>query len=209
MRTQDSITTQMAEHIGQIIDETFAALIESRDSQYAAAIAPLDAEGENLGKEYAAIGEAARNLAELLPAKARVAQAEHDSLLLAGDREGAAVKLAEQKEAEHAAEAMRARQREISNRIGGISEEKKEQARRIFADWYPDCQKVIRPIEHALFVTVLDGLQKSFFDFQAMTDTAGDGVLNTLFKQYHLAGLTADERSAEWLSGSKWYGRRR
>jgi hypothetical protein len=199
----------MAEHIGQIIDETFAALIESRDSQYAAAIAPLDAEGENLGKEYAAIGEAARNLAELLPAKARVAQAEHDSLLLAGDREGAAVKLAEQKEAEHAAEAMRARQREISNRIGGISEEKKEQARRIFADWYLDCQRAVRPLEHGLFVVMLDGLQKSFFDFQAMTNTAADGVLNSLVKQFHISGLTADERSAEWLTACRYYGRRR
>ena len=121
MQTKDS-TAEMAEYIGQAIDETFAALIERRDSQYAAAIAPLDAERESLSQEHAAIGEAAQNLAELLPAKARVAQAEHDRLLLAGDREGAAVKLAEQKEAEHAAEAMRARQREIFNRLEAITE---------------------------------------------------------------------------------------
>ena len=211
MQTKTS-TAEMAEYgeiIGQAIDDTFAALIERRDSQYAAAIAPLDADRESLSQEHAAIGEAAQNLAELLPARARVAQAEHDRLLLAGDREGAAVKLAEQNEAEHAAEAMRARQREISNRIEAIREEKKERARRIFADWYLDCQKVIRPIERGLFVVILDGLQKSFFDFQNATDTAGDGGRNPLFHQGHLAGLTADERSAEWLSGSKWYGRRR
>lgn len=208
MQTKD-ITAEMAEYIGQAIDETFAALIERRDSQYAAAIAPLDAERESLSQEHAAIGEAAQNLAELLPARARVAQAEHDRLLLAGDREGAAVKLAEQKKAEDAPEAMRARQREISNRIEAITEEKKEQARRIFADWYPDCQQVVRIIEHGLFVTVLDGLRKSFFDFQSLTDTGGDGVRNTLFHQDHIAALTAGERSPEWQTAVRWYGVRR
>jgi hypothetical protein len=207
-QTKDS-TAEMAEYIGQAIDETFAALIESRDSQYAAAIAPLDAERESLSQEHTAIGEAAQNLAELLPARARVAQAEHDRLLLAGDRAGAGVKLAEQKEAEHAAEAMRARQREISNRIEAIGEIKREQARRIFADWYLDCQKVIRPIEHGFFVVLLDGLQKSFFDFQNVTDTGGDGVLNTLFKLGHITNLTAHEHSQEWTAGRKWYGGRR
>lgn len=207
MQTKDS-TAKMSEYVGQVIDETFAALIERRDSQYAAAIAPLDAERESLSQEHADIGEAAQNLAELLPARARVAQAEHDRLLLAGDREGAAVKLSEQKEAEHAPEAMRARQREISNRLEKITEMKRATARRIFEEWYPDCQKVVRVLERGLFIVALEALRKSFFDFQSLTDTGGDGVRNTLFHQDHIAGLTAGERSEEWQTAVRWYGRR-
>jgi hypothetical protein len=205
----DTEVQDIAEEIGGTLEAAFDILIERRDTAYAAAIKALDVEIKSLSQEHAVITAAAQNLAELLPAKARVAQAEHDRLLLAGDHEGAAAKLGEQKEAEHAAEAMRARQQEIFNRIEGIRAEKKEQARRIFADWYLDCQKVIRPIEHGFFVVILDGLRKAFFDFQNSTDTAGDGVLNTLFKQGHIAGLTADERSQEWNSGIRWYGVRR
>ena len=123
MQTKDS-TAKMSEYVGQVIDETFAALIERRDSQYATAIEALEAERESLVREYTAIQEASKNLAELLPACVRMAQAEHDRLLLAGDREGAAAKLGEQKEAENAAEAMRARQQEIFNRTEAIRERK-------------------------------------------------------------------------------------
>jgi hypothetical protein len=205
---QDTEIQSVVAEITATLQAAFDILIQRRDSVYAAAIAPLEIERENLAKEYAAITEAGQSLAELLPAKARIAEAEHDRLLLAGDREGAAKRLAEQKEAEHAAEAMRARQQEIFSRIEAIREEKKGQARRIFANWYLDCQKVVRPVERGLFVVILDGLQKSFYDFQSSTDTAGDGV-NTLFNIGHIAGLTSDERSEEWKAGQRWYRGRR
>jgi hypothetical protein len=199
----------IADEISAMLKGAFDLLIERRDSMYADAIATLTPEGDNLGKEYAAIGEAARNLAELLPAKARVAQAEHDRLLLAGDREGAALKLAEQKEADHAAEAMRARQAAITTRLEAIEEEKRAHARRIFRAWHGECKALIRPIEHGLFVVILDGLRNSFFDFQARTDTVGAGVLNNLFNQDDIADLTAPERSEEWRLAVTWYGVRR
>jgi hypothetical protein len=206
---QDTEIQSVVAEITGTLQAAFDILIERRDTAYAAAIAPLDAEIKALGKEHGAIREAAQGLAELLPAKARVAQAEHDRLLLAGDRQEAAKRLAEQKEAEHAAEAMRARQEQITSRIQTIEGEKQSAARRIFASWYKDCERVVRPVERGLFVVILDGLQKSFFDFQTLTNTGGDGVMNTLFNQGHIAGLTAAERSQEWRSAVQWYGVRR
>jgi hypothetical protein len=103
---------------------------------------------------------------------------------------------------------MTERQREISARIEAIDAEKQAAARRIFRTWHSDCQAIIRPVEHGLFVVLLDGLQRSFYDFQTRTNTAGDGVRNTLFRLGDIANLTAGERSPEWLSGNRWYGGR-
>jgi hypothetical protein len=204
-----SAVEDLAAEIESTLARAFDVLVARRDTAFATAIEPLELEAQELARESRSISQAAQNLEKLLPAMAREAQRQADVLLLAGKREEAQAKIAEQRQAEAAPATMKAREQAISNRIEAISEEKKEQARRIFADWYLDCQKVIRPIEHGLFVVLLDGLRESFFHFQAATDTAGDGVLNTLFKQYHIAGLTADERSEEWRLGSTWYGVRR
>jgi hypothetical protein len=205
----DTEIQDVCEEIGGTLEAAFDLLIERRDRQYAAAIAPLDAEREALEQESASIEEAAHNLELLLPAKARIAQNEADQLTVAGKSEEAKAKLEEMRQAESAPGAMRARQREIANRIEAIEAEKQTAARRIFASWHEDCQAIIRPIEHGLFVVLLDGLQKSFYDFQTRTNTAGDGVLNTLFKLGHITDLTAGERSPEWASGNRWYGGRR
>jgi regulator of protease activity HflC (stomatin/prohibitin superfamily) len=205
----DGVIAGIAEEITGTLQEAFDTLIKRRDNAYAAAIKALGVEIESLSQEYTAIAEVAQNLEALLPAKAREAQRQADVLLLAGKREEAQAKIAEQREAEAAPATMKARQQAISARLEAIGEEKKAIAKRVFSDWYLDCQKVIRPIERGLFVVILDGLQKSFFDFQTLTDTAGDGVLNTLFKLGHIANLTAPERSAEWVAGQKWYGGRR
>jgi hypothetical protein len=205
-QSQDSEIPNLTEEITGTLQQAFDILVERRDAAFAAAIAPLDVEIENLTKEYSAIGEAAQNLAELLPAKARVAQAEHDRLLLAGDREGAAEKLWEQKEAESARGAMSKRQSEIAAHLDVIDNQKRSLAKNVFQQWYAECQAVIRAAEHGLFITLLDGLKQSFFDFEQQTDTFAKTVGDPgLFTAGNLTGLTSDERSPEWISGSKWY----
>lgn len=205
----DAEIQKVCEEIAGTVEGAYDLLLKRRDLAFTVGIEGLEAERENLEKERAAIAEAARNLAELLPAKARRAQAEHDRLLLAGDREGAALKLAEQKEAEAAPATMKARQAEISARLEAIAEEKKALARRIFKGWYPQVQAVIRATERGLFATLLDGIEQSLFDFQNLTKTnSPNGLTGGLFHEGHIAGLTSDERSAEWRSGRKWYAGR-
>ena len=131
-------------------------------------------------------------------------------LTLAGKPAEAAVKLEEMREAKGAPEAMRARQREIFNRIEAIEEEKKAEARRIFQEWYADVQHVIRAAEHGLFVVMLNGIEESMFEFQTRTGTTSpNGLTGGLFHTGHIVGLTADERSPELQAGTRWYGGRR
>lgn len=196
---QDTEVQDMAEEIGGTLDAAFDLLIERRDRQYADAIEPLDAERDALEIEAASIGDARRNLELLLPAKAREAQRASDALMLAGKHEAAEAKLQEAEDAANAPSAMTDRQREISARCEAIEQEKKAIARRIFESWYPDVQRVIRAAEHGLLVTLLDGVEDSMNDFQARTG-------GTLIKLFHTVGLTADERSPEWLAGNRWYG---
>ncbi|HUZ47331.1 MAG TPA: hypothetical protein VMW54_11915 [Terriglobia bacterium] len=163
--TNDS-AAELAGYVGQAITEARDLLITERDEQITAANAPLDAERVNLQEEYRAITEAAANLRELLPALARKAQAEHDRLLLAGDREGAAAKLAEQEEAKHAPEGMLARQQEIAEHLAEIEEKKKAIARRVFQQWHGNLQQLIRATEHGLFIELLETSLNEFYRFQ-------------------------------------------
>lgn len=206
-QTEDSAVEDM--YIAESIVEARDALLAERDAQIAAAIAPLDAERESLTAEQASIAEASKNLAELLPAKARVAQAEYDHLLLAGDREGAAAKLAEQKEAEHAPEAMKERQREIDLRLAVIDEEKRDIARRAFADWYPKLQSLVRSVEHALFIELLDFSRAEMLSYEQRHDLLGTPEKPAaLVKNFHFENLTAPGQTVEWGSASKWYAGR-
>ena len=146
----------IAQEITGTVERAYSVLLKRRETAFAAANGPLAAEEESLRQEHASIGEAAGKLSELFPAMARMAQAEHDRLLLAGDREGAAAKLAEQKEAEHAAEGMCARQAAINTRLTAILDARKEIAKTIFEGWYAELQKIVRASEHALFISLLD-----------------------------------------------------
>jgi hypothetical protein len=188
----------------------YAFLIERREAALAVAIAPLDAEKESLRQEYTEIGAEALDLQELLPSKARVAQAEHDRLLLAGDRAGAAARLAEQKAAESAPEAMRQRQQKIGLRLTAIEEEKKAQARRVFEVWYSEAQTIVRAAEHGLFIDLLDALRESFVEYEQRTDTGGTLTqpFSGLVQNRHLENLTSPDRSDSWVSGSRWYAGR-
>ena len=83
----------IADEIGSTVAEAYNALLEGREAQLAAEIAPLDAEKEILTKEYIDIQTAAENLKALLPAQERQAQREADELLCAGRAELAQVKI--------------------------------------------------------------------------------------------------------------------
>jgi len=206
----DTLLQEMADRITNLFDQTFATLIERRDSRYASEIAPLDTEREALLREDEAIQEATANLAKTLPARARQASREADVLLLAGKNEEAEKKLAEAQEAERAPAAIAAQRGEISARVAVLDEEKRAIARRIFGEWYSDVQHVIRPAEHGLFIVLLDGFQSSFSEFQNQTATGPDAWGRTpgLFNQSHISGLAAAEQSAEGQAGRRWYGGR-
>ncbi len=209
----DQQIQEMADQITSLFTNTLAVMLGQRDSRYANEIAGLESERENLAKEYLAIAQARTNLAAVLPAMKREAEREADRLMVSGECEKAGAKLAEAEKASRAPGEMGARQREIPARVEAIIIEERGIARRIFQEWYEEVQHVIRATERGFFVTLLNGLERSFYDFQAQTETTLDPMSNPrergLVQSFHIAGLTSDERSAEWLAGSKWYGGRR
>jgi hypothetical protein len=210
-QTEDSTVAEIAERITKTFDETFDALIARRDAAYATAIVPLDAEHLELSREHQSIEQDAPNLEGLLESRARVSQYEADCLKLAGKHREAEAKLEEMKAAENAPRLMRERQREITARIEAIDAEKRTAAKRVFEQWYSECQTVHRAIERAHFIAFLDGLKRSFFDFEQRTDTYAKEVgQRGLFGVGHLANLSADEHSEEWASATRrWYAVRR
>jgi chorismate mutase len=185
----------------------FSLLLQRRESAWIVAIEGLESEKESLAKESAAISEAAGNLSELLPAMARTAQAEHDRLLIAGDREGAAAKLAEQKEAEAGPERMRARQAAIVQRLDAIETQEKGIAKTIFEKWYSELQTVIRAAETALFISLLNAGRDSMLAFEAQHGLTGslDRPGDSLIRDNHISGLTAGENTVLWAAGQRWY----
>jgi hypothetical protein len=208
---KDTEVEDCADEIGGTAEGAYDLLIERREAALAVAIAPLHAEKESLLAEYRSIGEAAQNLENLLPATARVAQAEADKLMVAGQHEAAQVKIKEAEEAANAPGAMRARQGEIANRLEAIEAEKQTAARRIFGEWYEkDVQPVVRAAEHGLFITLLDGLRESFVEYEQRTGTGGTLTqpFSGLVQNRHIENLTAPDRSDSWVAGSRWYAGR-
>jgi DNA repair exonuclease SbcCD ATPase subunit len=201
---------EMATAITDVFSDTFTALIERRESQFTDAIAPLHEERESLTREYSAIGEAAQSLAEVLPARARQAQFEADRLMLEGKHEEARAKLAESEEARQAPKGMKQRQAEITARIEAIDGEKKAVARRVFEGWYAELQRVIRAAEHGLFIELLDKSRDEMDAYQRKRELFAtlDHPHSHFVQNRHINGLTADEKSAEWNSASRWYGGR-
>jgi hypothetical protein len=201
--TPDIEVQNVCDEIGGAAERAYNLLLKRRKDAFAAAIEPLDAEKESLTREHGAIGEAARNLELLLPARAREAQRDADRLMLDGKHEEAAAKIAEAEEAAAAPEAMKERQREISARIEAIAGERKAIATRCFEAWYAELQHVIRASERGLFIELLDKTRDEMYTFQERHGLQG------LIKDSHLSGLTADEHSVEWKAGQRWYEGRR
>ena len=203
----DTEIRDVCEELHVTVEAAFNLLIQRRDTALAAANEPLDAEKSALKEESAAIATAAENLKALLPAQAREAQRQADALLLDGKHEAAQAKIAEQHEAEAAPETMRTRQQAITARLSAIEGEKRDIARRVFAQWYAELQTVIRPVETGLFVRLLDsGLaeMRAFQEKHGLVGTLADPYA-FLVKDSHIAQLTAPERSEEWQAGNRWY----
>jgi hypothetical protein len=205
----DTEVEDCADEIVGTLEAAFDLLIERREAALAAAIKPLDTEEQSLRQEYGSIGSAARTLELLLPARKREAEREADRLLLDGKPEEARAKIAESEEARTAPEAMKGRQREISARIEAIAGERQAIARRVFETWYGELQHVIRAAERGLFIELLDKSRDEMFAFQTRTNTTSpNGLTGGLFHSGHVVGLTADDRSPEWVSSQRWYASR-
>jgi hypothetical protein len=185
----------------RIFPRALAVLRDELNQRYSDRVAALDKEAAALAVEYAGIVEEAQKLATVLPSLGREAQREADRLVLAGDHGAAGVKLAELREAEKMPLAMEQRQKEISDRYDRIPAEKIAIAQKVYEQMYPEMQAVVRPAEKGFFVCLLDGLARVAEDFQQMTGSAQNPILQ--FNR--LSALTADERSPEWQSAQRWY----
>lgn len=187
------------------LQHAFDTLIARRDRQFAEAVKPLDVEAARLEAESADLLGQRDELLRLLDARRRVSQYESDSLLLSGKDSEAKEKLEEMKLAEAAPAAMRARQEQIANRLTAIEEEKRFCACRVFEGWDSECRSLIRILEHELFIRFLDGLWSEYLAFEAKTCPQRSLNEVPMVRSNHKSSLTADERSPEWNSASRWY----
>jgi hypothetical protein len=204
-RKEDTEVADIAEEVAGTLAGAVIVLLERRDSSYNSAVVALDSEIEALRQEHANIETTARDLEQLLPAKARTAQAEHDRSLLAGDREGAAAKLAEQQEFERAPEVMRERQRAIARRITELEEQKRNVARRTLRTFYTEGQQIVRSAEHGLFCVLLDGLWSACLNFESQYCPQRSVSERPALSGQDRYDLTSGERSASWVAAQKWY----
>lgn len=204
-----SYSEALASILAEDASEALAQLVSLLDTRHAAEIAPLDQEREALLKEHSAIGQAAEALEDVLPAQARIAQAESDRLIVAGDMEAAQLKAVEMEKAKRAPMAMRQRQETISLRVAEIEREKQRIARDLFAEWYErDVQPVARAAEKGL-ADLLDGLKASFYQYQERHQLGGTlaNPYGFLVKESHISNLTGDVRGV-WGRLNVWYGGR-
>jgi len=105
---------------------------------------------------------------------------------------------------------MRQRLGIVHDRVQSINQEKCDIAKQVFEDWYTKVRPVIRSAERGLLITLLQGLEQSFYQYQASTGmNTSDNRHRPLVHQGHITGLTADGRSPEWEAGAHYYGVRR
>jgi len=205
----------IAEEITGTLETAYDVLVERLEAARASAVAPLEGEIESLAREYASLEEAKRNLESLLPAKAREAQRGADALLIKGKRGAAESRLREAQAAQAAPAQMEERLLKLAARIESVRADKRNVARSVFEKWFAEeAQPVIRAVEHGLFITLLEGLTKSCYEFQDRTETGGSvpGEIPyriPLITPTRFASLTAGEKSPEWRASQKWYGVRR
>ena len=193
---KDTLIEDVARHLSEDFEDTFALLLERRAASYSAAIAPLDAEIAALNDELESLEQNAVNLEGLLEARFRVAQHAADCFLLQGQIQEAAAKAAEAEAARNAPAAMRARQSAIDARIRTIESEKADAAIRAFGSFLKETKQIIRVLEHGLGIVFLNGAEKAL-----LACNVGIAVNPSLFND-----LTAEERSSSWQSLSAWYG---
>jgi hypothetical protein len=203
----EDIQQTMADSISALFDRALERLIALRDERYADGIKELELEADQLSKEYAQLEEDIRGIESTLPSRERLVQRQVDELVVNGDP-AAKQKFAELAEFKRKPVVMRERQGVIHDRFQSINQEKCDIAKQVFEDWLKVVRPIVRASEHGLLITLLGGLEGSFYQFQASTGTGtSDNRQRPLLNQGHFSGLTADGRSAEWQAGRHWYGR--
>jgi hypothetical protein len=203
---KEDIPQMLADAITGMFDSTLGQLIALRESVYASAIEALNNELEALAKEHGQLEEDIRAIEVVLPSKERLTRHEADELLLSGKPDAARDKLAELEVFKSRFVVMRGQLGVIHDRFQSINQEKRDIAKQVFEDWLKVVRPVVRASEHGLLITLLNGLEESFYQFQASTGTGtSDNRQRPLLNQGHFSSLTADGRSAEWAAGHHWY----
>ena len=197
--------------ITTIFETTFSQLVALRDSHYSAGIEELEQESNRLSEEYDRLEQGIASLEAILPSEIRLNQHQVDELLVSGKPDAARDKRTELAEFKRKPIVMREQQKEIQARLEAIASEKRAIAKQVFEQWLAEVvQPVVREAERGLFITLLDRIEQSMYQYQDHTNTGtADNRQRPLINQGHISGLTADERSAEWQSGTRRYGGRR
>jgi hypothetical protein len=200
---------QQVTTIATLFQDTFQQLIAIRDVAYANAIGDLERESEALAKEHAQLQTAIHDIEATLPAKTRLTQHEVDVLLVSGKpdaKQDVKAKMDELKELQRKPALLRQRQKEITSRSDAIASEKEAIARTVFEHWLKVVRPVVRAGEHGLFITLLGGLERSFYEFQSAVGlTKLNNRTRPLVSQDHIVSLTSDGRSEEYAAGRHWY----
>jgi len=199
----------MADAITKLFDDALRQLVILLDERYSAAVKQLDDEASTLAREYEQLEKDIKAIEDVLPSKERLIQRQVDELVVNGDP-AAKEKFAELAEVKRKPAVMRQRLGAIRDRFQSIDQEKCDIAKEVFEQWYSELQPVVRSAERGLLITLLSGLEQSFYEYQARTNTGtANNRQRPLLNQGHITGLTADGRSAEWEAGAHWYGVRR
>jgi len=187
---------EIAARITKTFDEAFAALLERRDTAYSAAVAPLDHEIEVLDREAVEIADKAQSFSEKMASAERIKQFEADQLTMQGKTVEAKKKLAELEQVKAGPAQIEQRRQEIEDRIADLEAEKNEIRKRIFWEWYGECQEVIRAAEKGFFFTLVDGIFESLSKFDPKQ------AQNANVRFY----LTSPARSQIGDAATRWYG---
>ena len=186
---EDMTSDEMASSIVAFTSEALTKLNRQRESQYAESVVDLDEELTTLEAEASEIETQRQTVVACLASASRIKRYEADVLTVAGDLEGARVKLEELAEVEAAPGKIEERLNEILNRINQINAEKHTVARRTAKEFLEASITLIRGSETGL-ADLLDRTRAILNNLETMTSSV----------IYQPAMLTADERSNEWIT---------
>src|ERR1035441_313097 len=166
---KEDIPQMLADAITGMFDTTLGQLIALRDERYADTLKEFERESEALAKEYGELEVGIKDIEATLPAKTRLNQHDVDVLLVSGKRYAVRDKLAELEVVKSELVAMKERLGVIQDRFLSIDQEKCDIAKQVFETWYTKVRPVIRSAERGLLITLLQGLEQSFYQYQAST----------------------------------------
>jgi hypothetical protein len=190
------------------ITSTVGFLLEELRTTYHAAVSNLESERAALEEESQGIQTAADELRLLLPAKAREAERAADVLLLEGKTEDAQAKREEQQQAERAPAEMEQRRGAIAARLTAIDAEKRNHARRVFQEWFPELREAL-VAEQREMVSALDSAWDGCNAFAIETGTQERPALVTHNTRSDLTARETGPEKTTFLRLLDWFGGRR